>query len=94
MVHLKDHLCILMYGDLSIMTDEGIKRITAPPPHVFTVSAGIKKIAYAHKDSLFATVHKTKALNIEEARAEFYEQSNLDWVDKLMNDKQRQEVLS
>ena len=86
-VHLKDHLCILFYGDLSIMTDSGPVRITAPPAHVFTIKAGTKKALYSHEDSLFATVHRTEALTIEEARAEFYALSDLSWCDELMKDK-------
>jgi hypothetical protein len=81
-IHLEDHFCILTKGDLSVMTDEGMKRIQAPC--TFEAKAGIKKIGFAHDDVIFATIHKTDLTDIEEIEKALFVDSDLTWIDKLM----------
>jgi len=82
-IHLEDHICILSEGDLSVMTDDGIKRIQAP--YMFNAKAGIKKIGYAHTDCTFTTVHKTDLTDIEEIENKLFSDGNIEWVGDLMN---------
>ena len=81
-IHLRDHIFYLLEGDLSVMTDEGIKRIQAP--YRFDVKAGIKKIGYAHTDVLCTTIHRTDLTDIEEIEKELFDDGNTEWVGEIM----------
>jgi len=82
-IHLVDHIFTLSQGDLSVMTDDGIKRIQAP--YTFEVRAGIKKIGFAHSDVICTTYHSTSLTNIEEIEKELFDDGNIDWVDNMVN---------
>lgn len=82
-IHLEDHICILSEGDLSVMTDDGIKRILAPC--MFNAKAGIKKIGYAHTDCTFTTFHRTDLTDIDEIENALFSDGDISWVDDLMN---------
>jgi len=84
-IHHDDHICILEQGDLSVMTDDGIKRLQAPAR--FIAKAGLKKIAYAHTDVIFSTVHRTSATTREEAEKQHTSDSDLMWVNSLIGEK-------
>lgn len=81
-IHLVDHIFILLKGELSIMTDDGIKRIIAPCQ--FPVRAGIKKIGYAHSDVECTTIHATKKKNLDKIEKELFDNGNISWVNDLM----------
>lgn len=53
-IHKHDHLNILIKGELSVWTENGMKRIKAPA--VIPSKAGIKRAGYAHEDSAWITV--------------------------------------
>lgn len=82
-VHLLEHVFILLKGELSIMADEGMKRITAPAS--FRVKAGTKKIGYAHSDVTCTTIHATKKKNLDKIEKEYFKDSDLAWVGELMS---------
>jgi hypothetical protein len=84
-IHLENHICILSQGDLSVMTDDGMKRIQAP--YQFNAKAGLKKIGYAHTDCTFTTVHVTDLTDIEEIEKALLLDSDLTWVDEIMNNR-------
>lgn len=54
-IHKHEHVNIIAQGDISVLTEHGVKRFTAP--HVLVSSAGIKRVGYAHEDTLWITVH-------------------------------------
>ena len=64
-IHKKDHMYFFMKGDLSILSEDGIKRIKAPYYGITT--AGTKRIVYVHEDTIWITVHETKAKTVDEA---------------------------
>lgn len=84
-VHHDDHICILEQGDLSVMTDDGMKRLQAPAR--FKARAGLKKIGYAHTDVIFSTVHRTDAKTCQEAEQKHFSDSDLSWVEEVMRGK-------
>lgn len=55
-VHLTETLDILIYGDLTVVTEKGKKRISVPGS-VFVSLPGLKKVAYAHEETMWITVH-------------------------------------
>lgn len=54
-IHKTEHLNILSKGELTVWTDEGMKRLTAST--VVKSKPGIKRVGYAHEDSVWITVH-------------------------------------
>jgi len=81
-IHLVDHIFTLSKGELSVMTDDGIKRIEAP--FTFNVRAGIKKIGYAHTDVVCTTYHATTETDIDKIESSLFSDGNITWVDDIM----------
>jgi hypothetical protein len=53
--HLVEHPYFIMYGDVSILTDEGFKRVKGPY-HGIT-SPGTKRLIRTHEETRWITVH-------------------------------------
>lgn len=53
-IHKKEHLNILSQGEMSVWTDNGMKRVKAST--VIKSQPGIKRVGYAHEDSVWITV--------------------------------------
>ena len=62
-IHKKEHPFFLMQGEMSILTEDGIKHLKAPY-HGIT-KPGTKRIIYTHTDCIFITVHATKETDVE-----------------------------
>ncbi len=62
-IHKYTNLNIMSKGDLSIRMEDGVKRVKAP----FTVVSppGTKRIAYAHEDTIWTTIHGTDETDID-----------------------------
>jgi hypothetical protein len=68
-VHKFENLNILSKGKISVSTEHGIEEIEAP----FTIVSppGTKRIAYAHTDCVWTTVHGTFETDIDKIKAKF-----------------------
>jgi hypothetical protein len=55
-IHRHAHMNFLVKGDISVLTEHGIKRLTAPA--TILSEAGIKRAGYAHEDTIWITVHE------------------------------------
>lgn len=55
-VHKKDHINVVA-GDISVLTEEGVKRITGF--HVLPTTAGVKRAGYAHATTYWTTLVRT-----------------------------------
>ena len=80
-LHKFSQLNILSKGDISVLIDEKVKRIQAP----FTIVSppGTKRIAYAHEDTVWLTIHGTDETDIdiiEEIFTASNEQEYLDFI--------------
>jgi quercetin dioxygenase-like cupin family protein len=62
-IHKTEHLNILSQGDLTVWTEEGMKRLKASS--VILSKPGIKRAGYAHEDSIWITVHPTDERDLE-----------------------------
>lgn len=62
-IHKYRQLNILSKGEISVLTEEGVKRVSAP----FTIVSppGTKRIAYAHTECIWTTIHGTQETNID-----------------------------
>lgn len=82
-VSKEPHFIAILKGDMSVMTEEGVVRITAP---MFNISpAWVKRAGYAHEDSSFLTVHRTEKKNYEDAEDDIFvgvEELYSEWVKK------------
>lgn len=62
-IHKTEHINVVLQGDISVATEEGIKRIRAPL--VFVAPAGTKRAGYAHEDTIWITFHATREQDLE-----------------------------
>jgi hypothetical protein len=86
-VHTEPHKCFLRKGDLSVMTDDGIKRVQAP--YSFDAPANIKKIGLSHTECVFSTYHEVNTENIKELEEKLFVDSDLSWVSNMIKDQIR-----
>ena len=54
-IHKTEHLCVLSLGEVSVYTDDGMKRLKAST--VVKSSPGTKRVLYAHEDSVWINAH-------------------------------------
>ena len=53
-IHKYSQINILLSGDISVLTEDGIKRVV--PPFVVESPAGTKRVAFAHEDTVWMTI--------------------------------------
>lgn len=66
-IHKHQHINIIVKGDISVATEHGVKRIQAP--YVMVSEPGTKRAGFAHEETVWITVHATKAKTEAEAEA-------------------------
>ena len=67
-IHNKAHPFFLMQGEMSIFSQNGIERISAPYQGITEI--GTKRVIYTHTECVFITIHATDQLNIKDAEEE------------------------
>ena len=67
-IHNKNHPFFLMKGEMTIFSEDGLERISAPYQGI--TKAGTKRAMYAHTECIFITVHATDKLNIDDVEDE------------------------
>lgn len=70
-IHRHSTLNVLIQGEITVTTPEGMKRICAPA--VFVSAPGCKKAGYAHTDVRWLNVHPTKLKDLSAIEAKFIE---------------------
>lgn len=70
-IHRYATLNLLIQGEITVTTPEGIKRLSAPA--IFTSPPGCKKVGFAHTDVRWVNVHPTKLTNVADIEAKFIE---------------------
>lgn len=77
-IHKYAQLNILSKGDISVLTEDGIKRVQAP----FTIvsPAGTKRVAYVHEEVVWTTIHGTDETDLEKLEAHFIAQSEEEYL--------------
>lgn len=63
MIHRHAHFCVITKGDVSVLTEDGPKRVQAP--YMFRSPAGSKRMVYHHTDTEWTTFHATNETDIE-----------------------------
>jgi hypothetical protein len=54
-IHKTEHMNIISQGDISVLTENGPKRVKAP--HTMVSPPGTKRAGYAHEDTVWTTIH-------------------------------------
>lgn len=54
-IHNAEHINIISKGEISVLTEDGVKRIKAPCTIVSR--PGTKRVGYAHEETIWTTVH-------------------------------------
>lgn len=66
-IHLKEHLCHISFGDVTIV--EAGKRTRVRGPYTFVGEPGSKRALYMHENTLWTAFHVTDATTVEECEA-------------------------
>ena len=67
-IHKTEHLNIVSKGDISVLTEDGPKRVRAP----FTMVSrpGTKRVGYAHEETVWTTIHATQETDLDKIEAD------------------------
>lgn len=68
-IHKHENLSILSAGEVSVLSQDGIKRFSAP--YTFVATAGAKRVIYAHADAVWTVIHGTDETDVEKIEEEF-----------------------
>lgn len=67
-IHKFSQVNIVSKGDISVLTEDGIKRLKAGD-HIVS-APGIKRAGYAHEDTIWTTVHGTHETDLDKLEDE------------------------
>lgn len=70
-VHKKEHFCLLVKGDMTVLGEGERKTLSAPC--IFVSKPGAKRAGYAHNDCVFITIHRTDETDMETIEQELIE---------------------
>jgi hypothetical protein len=70
-VHRQEHLNILSQGEITVWTEEGIRRLKAP--YTLVSRPGTKRVGLAHSDTVWTTVHACQLTDIAAIERELLE---------------------
>jgi len=79
-IHKHAHVNVVSQGDISVLTEEGVRRIQAPL--TFISLPGTKRVVYAHTDTVWTTVHVTEETDLDKIE-EYVIAKTYDDYDKL-----------
>lgn len=68
-IHKYQQLNIMVSGEVSIATEEGVFRVKAP--YVVVSPAGVKRAVLAHEDTIWLTIHGTDETDVEKIEEMF-----------------------
>ena len=67
-LHRHSHPNFILSGDVSVLTEEGPRRIKGPCSMISP--AGTKRVVYTHEDTTWITVHVTKERDLDKIEKE------------------------
>lgn len=62
-IHATEHFNIILEGEVTVATVEGVKRYQGPS--TFVSKAGVQKVVYMHSDCRWQTVHVTDETDLD-----------------------------
>jgi hypothetical protein len=78
-IHKYAQLNIMSKGELSVLTEDGVKRVKAP----FTIVSppGTKRVAYAHEDTIWTTIHGTEDTDLVQIESKLIAQNEQEYLE-------------
>lgn len=73
--HKTEHFNIVLKGHVSVASNDFVMTVEAP--HIFVSKANTRKVALAHTDTIWLTVHPTDETDTEKLENELVEPENL-----------------
>ncbi len=61
-IHRGEHMNFLMKGDITVWTEDGMKRLQAPA--VIVSKPGTKRVGFAHTDTVWVCVHASQETDL------------------------------
>ena len=65
--HLEDHISIVISGDITVLSKDGLKRLKAGDS--FPADSMVKRAGFAHEDTIFVNIHRTNEQDPDKAAA-------------------------
>lgn len=84
-LHKYPQLNILAQGYLSCSVEDRIEQLTAV--QIISSPAGTKRIAYAHEDSIWITVHSTEETDVDKIEQHFIAQTEEEYLEFIGKNK-------
>lgn len=78
-IHKEENLNIMLKGELSVLIGDEIKRVRAP--FIVVSPPGTKRIAFAHEDTIWVTVHGTDERDLEKIEQRFIAQTDAEYLE-------------
>lgn len=73
--HRTEHLNILSKGDITVLTDSGMKRLQGP--YTMVSQPGTKRVGYTHEETVWTTIHASDETDLEVLEAQLIVPDNL-----------------
>jgi len=84
-IHKTRHMFILLSGEMSVLTDNGMERFVAP--QIVIGSPGTKRLTYAHTDCVAIVLHGTPLTDLDEIEKVFVAQNDQEYLKYLEDEK-------
>jgi hypothetical protein len=72
-IHKHQNMNIISKGEVSFFSIDGAVRVKAP--HTFVASPGVKRVIFAHEDTVWTTIHGTNETDLDKIENEFIAKS-------------------
>lgn len=69
--HKTEHLNVVSKGEITVWTEDGMRRIKAP--FTFVSKPGTKRVGLAHEETVWITIHATSETDLVKLEAELIE---------------------
>lgn len=77
-IHKYPQINVLLVGDISVLVDEQMVRVQ--PPFAVCSPSGTKRIAYAHEDTVWLTIHATQETDVDKIENHFIAKSEAEYT--------------
>ena len=86
-IHKYRNLNIMSKGDMTILTENGPVRVQAP--YTVVSPPGTKRLAYAHEDCVWTTIHGTNETDVDVIEKQFIVHSFEEYMNFVNNEKDK-----
>jgi hypothetical protein len=76
-VHKTVHLNIISKGDITVWTEDGMKRVQAP--YTMVSQPGTKRVGFAHEETVWTTIHGTHETDLDTLERDLIEPEMIEY---------------